>query len=378
LIDLKRRFQELFGGSSRVFRAPGRVNLIGEHTDYNDGFVMPVAIHLSTWVAIAPRLDRKLVVHSENFSETVELSNGAGAAWGRYVLGVARVLEGMGRRLHGANLLIYTELPIGAGLSSSAALEVAVGYALLSISGIDLDHTDLARACQRAEHEFAGVRCGMMDQMVACYGRAQHAMMLDTRSLAYELLPLPRDMSDGVSVVVSNTMVKHNLAATEYNTRRGECETAARSFGRSLRDVTLSDLEKKRIDLGENIYRRARHVVTENARVQSAAVALKARNLSEFGRLMHESHCSLRDDYEVSCRELDIMVEIASSLDGVLGARMTGGGFGGCTVSLVDTDCVESFRRTVAERYEKATRLDPDVYVCELASGVEEMNVYMP
>src|SRR5262249_17422735 len=187
---LQRRFQELFGGSPRIFRAPGRVNLIGEHTDYSDGFVMPAAIHLSTWVAVAPRMDGKLVVHSEKYSKTVELSDDAGVSWGRYVLGVARVLERIGHGLHGANLAIDSELPIGAGLSSSAALEVAVGYALLSMSGIDVDLTDLARACQRAEHEFAGVRCGIMDQMIACHGRAQHALMLDTRSLEYELLLL--------------------------------------------------------------------------------------------------------------------------------------------------------------------------------------------
>ena len=369
MIDLKRQFQQLFGGSPRIFRAPGRVNLIGEHTDYNDGFVMPAAIHLSTWVAIAPRLDRKLVVHSENFSETVELSDNAADSWSRYVHGVARVLERMGHRLHGANLLINTELPIGAGLSSSAALEVAVGYALLSISGIDLDRSDLARACQQAEHEFAGVRCGMMDQMIACHGHAQHVMVLDTRSLEYELLRLPAD----VSFIVSNTMVKHNLAATGYNTRRAECETAARACGRSLRDVALSDLENKRVGLGDNIYRRARHVVTENARVQSAALALKSENPVEFGRLMHESHCSLRDDYEVSCSELDIMVEIASMLDGVFGARMTGGGFGGCTVSLVRRNWVEKFCHVLTEQYEKATGLRPEVYVCGAAPGVEEI-----
>jgi galactokinase len=369
-------FEELFGGSPRIFRAPGRVNLIGEHTDYNDGFVMPAAIHLSTWVAIAPRLDGKLVVHSANFSETVELGECARNAWSRYVLGVARVLERMGHSLRGANLLIYTELPMGAGLGSSAALEVAVGHALLSISGIDVDHTDLARACQRAEHEFAGVRCGIMDQMIACHGRAHHALMLDTRSLGYELLLLPHnrsdDRSDDVSVVVSNTMVKHNLATTEYNTRRAECEIAARALGRSLRDVTLSELESERISLGENIYRRARHVVSENGRVQSAALALQSKNLAQFGHLMHESHCSLRDDYEVSCRELDIMVEIASSLEGVFGARMTGGGFGGCTVSLVHTGAVEQFRTTMTARYQQATNILPDVYVCSAASGVEE------
>jgi galactokinase len=363
LIDLKRRFQELFGCSPRIFRAPGRVNLIGEHTDYNDGFVMPTAIHLSTWVAAAARQDGKLVVHSQNFSETVELIDEAGVGWSRYVLGVVRVLE-----LQGANLLVYTELPIGAGLSSSAALEVAVGYALLSISGIGLDRTDLARACQRAEHEFAGVRCGIMDQMTACHGRAQHALLLDARNLEYELVALP----DDVNVVVCNTMVKHNLAASEYNTRRAECETAARIFGRSLRDVTLSDLEKRRIDLGETTHRRARHVVTENARVQSAALALKHKTLPEFGRLMSESHRSLRDDYEVSCRELDIMTEIASSLDGVYGARMTGAGFGGCTVSLVDSAAAKHFRAEITKQYKRARGLLPEVYICTPASGVEE------
>src|SRR5262249_4279177 len=248
-------------------------------------------------------------------------------------------------------------------------LEVAVGYALLSVSGMALELTDLARACQRAEHEFARVRCGMMDQMIACHGRAQHALLLDTRSLEYELLPLP----DDVTVVVSNTMVKHNLSTTKYNTRRAECETAARTLGRSLRDVTSSDLEKNRTTLAEDIYRRARHVVTENARVQCAAVALKNKNIDEFGRLMYESHRSLRDDYEVSCRELDIMVEIASSLDEVVGARMTGGGFGGCTVNLVRRDRVEDFQLVLKERYGKATGLQPEVYVCGSGSGVEEV-----
>jgi galactokinase len=368
LIDLRCRFQELFGGAPRVFRAPGRVNLIGEHTDYNDGLVMPVAIHLSTWVATAPRQDGKFVVHSWNFSQTAELGR-TEVAWSRYVFGVVRVLERLEYRLGGANLLIYSDLPIGAGLSSSAALEVAVGCALLRMSETELDLTALAQVCQRAEHEFAGVRCGIMDQMIACRGRAQHALMLDTRSLEYELLPLPGN----VRVVVCNTMVKHDLAAGEYNNRRSECETAARMLGRSLRDVTLPDLG----NLPETIYRRARHVLTENARAESAAAALRSNKLDEFGRLMQDSHRSLRDDYEVSCRELDIMVEIASSLDGVYGARMTGGGFGGCTVNLVDADGVEEFRRTVVERYQKATGVHPEVYICAIASGVEEV-VYDP
>lgn len=364
MIDLRGRFQELFGGTPRIFRAPGRVNLIGEHTDYNDGFVMPVAIHLSTWVAITPRQDGKFVVHSGNFSQTAEFGT-ADVAWSRYVFGVVRVLKRMEYPIGGANLLIYSDLPIGAGLSSSAALEVAVGCALLRMSEIEPDLTALAQVCQRAEHEFAGVRCGIMDQMIACRGRHQHVLMLDTRSLETELLPLPGN----VRVVVCNTMVKHDLAAGEYNNRRSECETAARMLGRSLRDVTLADLDS----LPEKIFRRARHVVAENAHVGFAAAALRSNNLDEFGRLMYESHRSLRDDYEVSCRELDLMVEIASSLDGVYGARMTGGGFGGCTVNLVHADYVEAFRGTVVERYRKATGVHADVYVCAIASGVEEV-----
>jgi galactokinase len=220
LIDLKRRFKELFGGTPRIYRAPGRVNLIGEHTDYNDGFVMPVAIQLSTCIAIAPRSDDKLVVHSENFSQTVELG-ATEVAWSQYVLGVVHVLEQMGHRFGGANLLVYSDLPMGAGLSSSAALEVAAGYALLCTSDTEPNRLELARACQRAEHEFAGVRCGIMDQMIACRGRAQHALMLDTRSFEYELLRVPGN----VSVAVCNTMVKHNLTASEYNTRRAQCRS---------------------------------------------------------------------------------------------------------------------------------------------------------
>jgi len=379
LIDLGRRFHDLFGRSARIFRAPGRVNLIGEHTDYNDGFVMPVAIQLSTWVAISPRDDDKMVVHSENYGETVEYDRSrqhgscdlhAGVpVWSRYVFGTAAVLEEMAHSVRGANILVHTQIPIGAGLSSSAALEVAVGYALLNLSGSSLGLTDLALACQRAEHEFVGVRCGVMDQMIACCGSLQHALMLDTRTLCYELVPL----SDQASVIVCNTMVKHDLALGSYNTRRAECEAAAKLFGRTLRDVTFTDLEKSQARFPENIYKRARHVVSENARVRSASSALKHGNLAEFGKLMAESHCSLRDDYQVSCPELDMMVELASELDGVYGARMTGGGFGGCTVNLVRADTAEGFRNRIAEQYRKATGLQPDVYICTAAAGVQEL-----
>lgn len=358
----------------RLYRAPGRVNLIGEHTDYNDGFVMPVAINLSTWVSITSRADRKLVLRSANYPDAVEvqldaISPRSDRHWSNYVCGVAAVLESQGHRLRGADIDIRSDVPIGAGLSSSAALEVSCGYAMLDVSGIPIDRNLLALACQRAEHEFAGVRCGIMDQMIACNGRAEHALMLDTRSLRYEFLPLPT----GVSVIICNTMVKHNLAAEEYNTRRAECEAGVRALGvRALRDVSLADIHPDRVRLPEKVYRRCRHVITENERVLSAGRALTDGNLTDFGRLMRESHLSLRDDYEVSCPELDAMVDIASRQDGVYGARMTGGGFGGCTVNLVRADKSAEFQERIAQLYENSIGCKPEVYVCTAANGAKE------
>ena len=377
--ELKSNFEKLYQARPRLYRAPGRVNLIGEHTDYNDGFVMPVAVDLCTWVAIAPRRDRKLVLHSQNYSDSVEvdldhISPGSRRHWSNYVRGVAAVLERMGHRLPGANLLIHGEVPIGSGLGSSAALEVSSGYALLDLAGIAIDRTQLSLACQRAEHEFVGTRCGIMDQFISCHGRSEHALILDTRSLTFEWLPLP----SALSVIVCNTMVKHNLATDQYNTRRAECEIgvhalAARLPGmRALRDARLSDLERSAAGLPQKIYRRCRHVISENERVEAAARALKDRNFAELGRLMRESHHSLRDDYEVSCRELDVMVELAAQLEGVYGARMTGGGFGGCTVNLVHAEKSAEFQSRIAQEYEKHTGLKPEIHVCTAAQGAQE------
>ncbi len=366
--------------SSRIYRAPGRVNLIGEHTDYNDGFVMPAAIDFSTWVAISPRDDRVVSVYSENFHEhaNFDLDDATPQPkkhWSDYVKGVAVTLEQSGYRLRGAQLHIRGDVPIGAGLSSSAAIEVATGYALLTNSGFAISHTELAQICQRAESEFVGMRCGIMDQFISCHGQKGKALLLDCRSLEYELLPL----SDQARLVICNTMVKHELAGGEYNKRRAECEEgvghlAQRLPGvRALRDVTAADLESHGRDLPELIYRRCRHVVTENARVIKAAAALERNDLSDFGRLMDESHRSLRDDYEVSCEELNLMVALAGALPGVYGARMTGGGFGGCSVNLVASESVGEFKRRVADEYQKATGLAPEIYVCNLADGAEEM-----
>jgi galactokinase len=379
--DLITKFQEIYGARPRVYRAPGRVNLIGEHTDYNDGFVMPAALNRFTWIAVTPRDDRSLVMRSTNYPDvvTADLDNikpQTNHHWSDYVRGTASVLENMGHRLRGANLLISGEVPVGAGLSSSAALEVSTGFTLLDISGIKIDRMQLALACQRAEHEFAGTRCGIMDQFISCFGRAEHALMLDTRSLTHQTLPLPQQ----VRVVICNSMVKHDNATGEYNARRAECETGVRHLGaknpaiRALRDATLSDLERSKSDLSDTVYRRCRHVICENARVQASASALGRSDFAEFGHHMYESHRSLRDDYEVTCRELDVLVELASNLPGVYGARMTGAGFGGCTVNLVRSEQSAAFQTGIAEGYEKAVAIKPEIYVCTAAQGAEQID----
>lgn len=378
--DLSEAFQNLYGGQPRIFRAPGRVNLIGEHTDYNNGLVMPAAIDFSTWVAIAPRNDRKIVIRSESFSEAAEFNldnkptRGQGH-WSDYPFGVAAKLEQAGHRLCGANLMVHSEVPIGSGLSSSAAIEVATGLALLDNSEASIDRLELAQICQRAEHEFVGMRCGLMDQFIACFGQAGHALMLDCRSLEYRMLPLPED----VKLVVCNTMVKHELATSEYNARRSECEEGVRllalrlSCVRSLRDITVADLQRYEHELSEVVRKRCWHVVSENARVIEASSSLGRADLTTFGKLMSESHRSLRDDYEVSCEELDLMVDLSKQAEGVFGARMTGGGFGGCTVNLVKSEHVESFKRRVASGYAESTGRAAEVYICSAARGAERV-----
>jgi galactokinase len=366
-----------FGESPRIYQAPGRVNLIGEHTDYNDGFVMPAAIGLYTQVAIVPRTDRKLVLHSENYSERVEYDLdhlpvvGTGH-WSDYVVGVVRVLGLSGVPVAGASLLVNGDVPQGAGLSSSASIEVAVCYALMDLAGCGIDRTKLALLCQQAENTFVGAQCGIMDQFVSSHGRRDHALLLDCRSLEYRLLQLPND----VPLVISNTMVKHSVAAGEYNQRRAECEAGARKLAhclrniRALRDVTLADLRNYEHELSELVIRRCRHVISENARVMEAADALEKRDLKAFGSLMQQSHRSLRDDFKVSCSELDLMVDLGERVEGVYGTRMTGGGFGGCTITLIRSECVEAYQRTVCEGYERATGCKPEIYVCSAANGV--------
>jgi galactokinase len=402
---LAREFEATVGQWPRLYRAPGRVNLIGEHTDYNDGFVMPIALDRDTWVAAAPRTDRRLVVRSREFGETATIdlddegSDDAPLGWSRYVRGVAKTLDrsdrgpkraalregdekaGVARpfkgRVGGADVLIASDVPIGAGLSSSAALEVACGYALLDLAGISIDLDVLAHAAQCAEHDYVGTRCGIMDQMIACYGRADAALCLDTRSLERRWLPLP----PRVRVVVCNTMVRHELASGEYNARRADCEAGVAALAqrrpnvRALRDVTLADLEATADRVSERVYRRCRHVITENARVVAAAAALEDHDLHRVGTLMNESHESLRRDYDVSCAELDTMAGIARSLAGVHGARMTGGGFGGCVVALVDAAAEAAVVRDIARGYESATGVRPDLWPTGAGAGVGAWHV---
>jgi len=394
------RFVQIFGGSPRIYQAPGRVNLIGEHTDYNDGFVMPAAIGFCTRASVAPRHDRKLVIYSENYCEQVEfdldhLPATRSGHWSDYVSGVVKMLLRSGEKLGGTNLLVDGNVPQGAGLSSSASIEVAVGYALLDLADqvtdrpkldqttsgrtrpglTKLERTKLALLCQQAENEFVGARCGIMDQFVASHGERGKALLLDCRSLEYRQLPLP----DDAALAICNTMVKHSIAKGEYNQRRAECELGVRLLAkylpdaRALRDVTFEDLKAYEHELPDIVSRRCRHVIGENARVLQAAAALELGDLQAFGNLMAESHRSLRDDFEVSCAELDLMVELAEQAEGVCGTRMTGGGFGGCTVALVQAGCVEAFKRTVQEGYERSTGCKPEIYVCSAADGVGQI-----
>ena len=377
--QLAAAFRKRFGTSAQgIYRAPGRVNLIGEHTDYNDGFVFPAAIGFSCWVACAARSDRKLVVYSENLDETADsnldlLKPGNSRHWANYVMGVAWALEQGGHPLRGANLYIAGNVPLGAGLSSSAAIEVAAGFALLDRSHQRIELTELARLCQRAENEYVGARSGIMDQFVSCHGRAGHALLLDCRSLAFEAVPLPA----GLQLVICNTMVKHEIGASEYNVRRAECEEGVKRLAaalpgiRALRDVTMAQLEKHQQLLSNVVYRRCRHVVSENDRVLESAQVLRSGNAADLAPLLAHSHRSLRDDYQVSCAELDAMVEIASRQPGVCGARMTGGGFGGCTINLVAAEHAPSFRSHVAAAYEKETGVRPEIYICEASHGAE-------
>jgi len=372
-------FTTHFGQAGDVYlsSAPGRVNLIGEHTDYNDGFVLPLAIDRRVELVFRARQDTRVRLRSALYSESDEfvlddIESSPERPWSNYVRGVATVLQAEGVELCGLDAVVAGTVPLGAGLSSSAALEVATAKGFLQASGAEVEPRRLARLCQRAENQFVGVNCGIMDQFVSIFGRSGSAVLIDCRELSHELVPLD---AESVTVLVCNTMVRHELGNTEYNTRRQQCETAAKALSKrlsgaqSLRDVTIADLEKHAETLSPTVLKRARHVVTENERVMRTVSSLKSGDYAAVGKLMDDSHNSLQSDYEVSCRELDVMVSLARRLEGVFGARMTGGGFGGCAVALVGTESAADVAGELARQYEEKTGIAPEIYPCLPAEG---------
>ena len=374
---LEQKFREVYGTDPEiVVRAPGRVNLIGEHTDYNQGFVLPAAIDRYVGYAGRKRTDRRVYAHSTDFHSNAvfdldRIQRDPAVSWSNYLRGVSKYLEGAGYRLPGADLTFGGDVPREAGLSSSAAVEMGAAAVWAGLAGFELRPVEIIKLTQQAENDFVGVPSGIMDQFVSALGRANHALFLDCRDLSFRHVPLRA----GVSIVVCNSGVKRELAHSEYQIRVRQCREAVtrlRNTGlaiQSLRDVEPEDLENARHALTEVLMKRARHIVTENLRVLRAVKALEAGDLEQFGTLMNLSHDSLRDDYEVSCRELDTLVELAWEQPGVLGARMTGGGFGGCTVNLVHEARCDAFEAAIREGYRRALNLDVEVYVFKAADG---------
>jgi galactokinase len=360
--------------SIKKYHAPGRVNLIGEHTDYNGGFVMPCAISLGCDITAEPRRGRTLTVASKQFKGEVKASLASiptmekTGSWADYVFGVAREIAALGFELKPMKLTIDATVPTGSGLSSSAALEVSSALALLDDR--EISKLELARLCQRAERNFVGMPCGIMDQYASVHGEPHCAILLDCRSITHELVPIP----GSVEVVAVNTMVKHELGSSAYRQRVAECAEVVSHFPgkESLRDITFEELERKAAEIPEVPLARARHVVLEDMRVNEFLKAARAGDLARMGKLMGESHRSLKDDYEVSCDELDFLVA-AAQIDGVYGARMTGGGFGGCTVNLVAKDKVDFFTAKIKQAYQAKYNLDPAVIVCTPSAGARRV-----
>ena len=366
-----RQFSERYGKLPDIIvRAPGRVNLIGEHTDYNDGFVLPLGIERAAWIALSARPDRDVCVWSIDFNESATFSlediERGGPPWSEYLKGTAWALETAGHRLTGWQGVMSSDVPIGAGLSSSAAVELATARAFAAVSDLAWNGTAMARYAQRAENEWVGVNCGIMDQMISAMGQDGHAMLIDCRSLDTRAVPLP----GSTVVLIMDTATRRGLVDSAYNERRAQCEAAAAFFGvPALRDVTVEMFEARADELDPTISRRARHVVTENERTLAAAEAMLDGEKAILGRHMNASHQSLRDDFEVSSAALDTMVEIAQRQPGCYGARMTGAGFGGCAVALVSREESPRFAADVAVDYERQTGLVPRIYVTEASEG---------
>ena len=375
LLFAREAFVSAFGTApSLAVQAPGRVNLIGEHTDYNDGFVLPCAINYRTVICGSPRDDGRVRVvaadygdECDEFSVTAAITPHPDRLWANYVRGVVKFLQEAGHDVHGADLAISGNVPQGAGLSSSASLEVATGQFFTSLGGGAIDPTELALIGQRAENRFVGCNCGIMDQLISARGEAGHALLIDCRSLTTRSVAMP----DGVAVVIVNSNVQRGLVGSEYNTRRRQCEAAARFFGvKALRDVDLATYQARAAGLDPVVARRARHIITDSQRAVDLAAALPAGDMRRIGQLMAESHASMRDDFEITCPPVDALVEIIKAVIGDTGGvRMTGGGFGGCVVALVPNKLVDTLQTTLSEHYPATTGLHSSIYVCQPSAG---------
>ena len=378
--DLREIHRNRFGHTDApAFLAPGRVNLIGEHTDYAGGYVLPAAIDFGTIAIISPRKDSRIELWSHNFAEgcSVDTANFPKAHhhWSDYPLGVVWALRDAGVEIPPFSMTLWGNVPVAAGLSSSASLEVATAAAVLHLAARDMRRSEVALLCQRAENVYVGSSCGIMDQFIAANGAEDHALLLDCRSLEFRLAPIPHH----ISLVIANTMVKHSVAAGEYGTRRAEVEEGTAILRRHrpeiqlLRDATPEDLERWGHEMPDNVLRRCRHIITENLRTVAAADALESGDLRKLGRLMAEAHASYRDDFEASCPEADIMVDAAQELPGLVGARLTGGGFGGCTINLVEAAHAEEFSRLLRDKYKAATGIEADIYRCHASAAAHEV-----
>jgi len=366
-------FQKEFGSDPTLLtHSPGRVNIIGEHTDYNDGFVLPMALNFSTWIALRPRGDQRVLVRALDKGEVLEFDlndfeKGSGG-WREYITGVAWALQDAGHTLKGWEGVISGDVPIGAGLSSSAALELTLARAFALVSDLEWDPAQMSLICQKAENQWVGINSGVMDQMISASGEEGFALMIDCRNLNTKQVPLPKN----TQLVILDTATRRGLVDSAYNERRAQCEAVVCHFDvKALRDINPEQLQEKAGILDLTLYRRAQHVISENQRVLEAVKALNLGDAAGLGSLMNQSHASMRDDFEISREEMDQMVTIAQSQPGCYGARMTGGGFGGCAVALVAEDKVERFQKTVSKQYREKTGLDPKVYISSAAGGTD-------
>jgi len=388
---LKNIFEQKFSDTGLIagmFAAPGRVNIIGEHTDYNDGFVLPVAINRNIIMAAQLRTDKKIKIYSEEFDQKLEfdlnnISRNEKNSWSNYILGVIKEFQKRGKKLQGINIAFTGDIPIGSGLSSSAALEVAAAVTIANMHNINITKVKLALLCKRAENDFVGVASGIMDQYISALGQKNRALFIDCKSNQFEAIPF---VTDTYKIVMCDTRVKRKLVDSEYNQRRKECKEAVlfykenlRSNINSLRDVNKEEMEKtydQLFNYSAPVAKRARHVITENIRVKKSVEALREKDFVKLGKLMNQSHSSLSNDFEVSCKELDLIVELARGIKGTIGARMTGAGFGGVTVNLVHRDYLEKFKKIVRAGYEKKVGKKPYIYISDPENGAKSLKEF--